>query len=173
MPRRWSHRSKDRIETQIGELELLATRYDRIIESTMTINQIIHRTFYLSVVAAGILIGTLPQVSSILSRGPLYLFGALLFVAMYGWNQTYINSRSTLIEQMAAITRRIEETEYDFEDLDAGTLFSANLEYEQAGWESLKETMLQLYYLGMTGLLLLILTADVLFTLEVVPSPLG
>lgn len=48
-----------------------------------------------------------------------------------------------------------------------------NPDYSEADTrKALEEMMLQLYDLGMAGLLLVILTADVLFTLEVVTSPL-
>lgn len=171
MSARWTHRSRNRVETEIGELELLSRRYDRLVESTMTINQIIHRTFYLSVVAAGILIGSLPQVSTLLSRVPLYLFGALLFIAMFGWNQTYLNSRETLIDQLDAVANRIEETEYDLKTLDAGNYFSTNDKYEEKKWESYKSLLLPAYYLCMTAILLVVLLVDVSVTLGVFDWP--
>ena len=153
--------SETSTEPDIGELEFLMSRYDRIIESTMTVNQIIHTTFYVSVVAIAGTAGVLPQFSDLGSRIVLYVALSFLFVAMFGWTRTYLTSRRTLEKGMSRTAEVIAAANFEMENVSVEEFFSTADDYDRDHWESRKENMLMAYYLGVAGFAIVALAVDV------------
>lgn len=153
-------------ETKVGELEFLTLRYHRLVESTMKTNQIIHTTFYISVVALGGLASVAPSLGNFAARGSLYVVTSVLFLAMLGLTKTYINSRKVLEHQMAALVEDIKRNDYDLDNLTAGDYFSKSSEYDQDSWESKKDYALLSYYAAVAILFIGVLVADFLLTVQ-------
>ncbi len=134
----------------------------------MVTNEIIHTTFYISIVVFGALIGVVPQTSSLLTRGVLSVFAAGIFFAMFLWTKTYLNSRREITNQMALIIEQFEEAEFEFERISSpAAYFSDPAEYREDTWEQnwTKERLLLLYYLGLSGASLVVPLIEYIFIL--------
>lgn len=152
-------------EPEMEELEFLMSRYDRISESYMTTNQIIHNTFYISVVAIAGTAGVIPQLNDFRARTVLFISASFLFVAMYGWTKTYLNSRQELDKGTKRIVEIIEEVDYRFEHFSTTDFFNKTEEYNRAWWEPRKDAFLEYYYLGLATAAIFAMLIDVWTTL--------
>lgn len=146
------------------EIQFLMDRYHQLVDEQMLTNEIIHTTFYISIVVFGALIGVIPQTSTFLTRGVLSIFASGVFFAMFLWTKTYLNSRREITNQMAAIIEQFKESELVFEKISPPeTYFSEPADYRQDAWEQnwTKERLLLLYYLGLSGASLIVPLIDI------------
>ncbi|WP_275882456.1 hypothetical protein [Halorhabdus sp. BNX81] len=135
------------------KLDFLMDRYSQLVEEQMTTNEIIHTTFYISIVVFGALVGVLPQSSTFLTRGILSIFASGVFLAMFLWTRTYLNSRKEISNHLEDIINEFENVNFDFETVDSpDQFFSAPADYREDSWEQnwTKERLLLLYYLGLS-----------------------
>lgn len=137
------------------ELEFLMNRYDQLVEQQMSTNEIIHNTFYISIVVFGALVSVIPQLEEFIIRSVLYVFASGIFFAMLLWNRTYLNTRAELQRHMSNVISEIERREFNFAMLnEPGDFFSGPGDFHHDRWEQnwTKEKMLSLYYLTLSGI---------------------
>lgn len=152
----------------VDEIDFMMTRYYQLIEQQLSTNEIIHTTFYISIVVFGAIVGVIPQLSAIEMRAPLYLFGAGIFFAMFLWTRTYLNTRQELEAQIATLLEQFSRSDSSFMNLDEiDQFFPEPGDFRYDRWEQnwLKERMLMGYYVALSGVSLLMLGADFVFLL--------
>lgn len=155
----------------IGELEFLMRRNQQLIQVINHSNEIIHTTFYISIVVFGIILGAIPQLANPLSRASLYVFAAAIFLAMYLWTRTYVNTRSEVEDQLHRVAESISELDVErFEVGHPSTYFSDPVDYRKDRWEDFKERFLVYYYLGLAGISVAIMVLDLAITEFGVPG---
>lgn len=140
-------------EPEPNQLQFLLDRYSQLNQRHNTNNQIVHTTFYLSVVFFGILLGGVPQISERRFRLALYIFAGFIFMAMFLWTRTYLNGRDEIARQKEAVLRELEATEYSFNHIDSIRQLFTDDDYRDF-WETseIKDQLLQIYYLVLAGL---------------------
>ena len=155
--------SHDSQTQDIGELEFLMYRYDQLIEDQIHTNQIIHSTFYISIVVFGALLGGIPQLENIFARVVLYGFSATIFLAMFGWTKTYLNTRSENEKRQNDVLEAVRAIDRPYTEIDSvGAFFSDPDDYRRDKWEQdwRKEIILQVYYVALAVISLLVLLVD-------------
>lgn len=150
---------EEQTDPGIDETEFLLQRYGQLCQQHANKNQIIHTTFYLSVIFFGILLGAVTQLSSREARSALYLFAAFIFFSMLLWTRTYENSRKELQLQENAIIQELKTWEFGFQNSDSVEAFIASGQVQDT-WEKRKEIILQIYYLSLSIFAIVILIAD-------------
>jgi len=148
-------------------LSFLMHRYDQLLKENMTTNEMIHNTFYISIVVFGALIGVVPQLASVLPRATVYLFAAGIFLAMFLWTRTYLNSRQEVETQMQQIVKSVEQLDDPINgNRPVEEYFSKPDDFRQDRWEQdwIKERILMLYYLALSSFSMLIFGLDMAIT---------
>ncbi|RAW45594.1 hypothetical protein DQW50_08600 [Halorubrum sp. 48-1-W] len=156
-------------ETDADEIRFLSDRYQQLTENQMENNQIIHTTFYISVVFFGAMVGVIPEIETRLSRVGLYAFSSGVFVSLLLWTRTYLNNRRVNEEKINEIL-----TEMNREDRTLGGITSPEKYFPDPGdqrqdfWTKrkgrfgYKEIMLQSYYVGLALIAVLVGLVDLL-----------
>ena len=140
------------------EIQFLMDRYHQLVDEQMLTNEIIHTTFYISIVVFGALVGVIPQTSTFITRGVLSVFASGIFFAMFLWTKTYLNSRQEITNQTAFITEQFEAAKFYFEKVyPPEAYFSEPADYRRDAWEqNWTKERLFLYYLGLSGASLIV-----------------
>lgn len=140
-------------DSESNQLQFLISRYSQLNQQHTTNNQIIHTTFYLSVVFFGILLGGVSQLSDGIFKTALYLFAGFIFLAMLLWTRTYLNGRNVVTQQKETVLRELEAGQYSFKYADSVDQFFPD-ESRRDFWEKsgFKDRLLQAYYLVLAAL---------------------
>ena len=102
-------------------IEFLLTRYGQLNQQLNTLNQVVHRIFYLSLVFGVALLSLGFQADSSLQRGKLSILAAFIFLSLGLWTRTYLNGRKEAQRQRGEIINELADYEYDFRSLDGAT----------------------------------------------------
>ncbi|MFC5278960.1 hypothetical protein ACFPM1_09360 [Halorubrum rubrum] len=148
------------------ELQFLSERYQQLSENQMQNNQIIHTTFYISVVFFGAMVGVIPTIETQPSRVGLYGFSVGVFLALLLWTRTYINRRVNEEKINEVLTALNQENRTLGGIASPERYFPDPGDQRQDFWTKrrgrfgLKEIMLQSYYFGLAVIAVLIALVD-------------
>lgn len=154
--------------SDFDKLEFLIQRYYELRDNQMQNNQIIHTTYYISIVFFGAMISFLPELSSDSLRLFSYLFASGVFISMLLWTHIYIKNRKDNEKIINMVLSKINSTDTDISDVDdLGEFFpDPNDERKDIGtkatWRGigLKEFLLYSYYLGLSAIALILAFID-------------
>ena len=137
-------------------IDFLLTRYGQLNQEHIVRNQVIHRTFYLSLIFGMALLGLSSRVEHSPENAVLALLGALIFTSLGLWTRSYVNGRTDTQRQRDEIIKELKANEYDFQTLD-GVRAAFPKESERDRWERVyKNNLLYLYYVTAVILALLV-----------------
>jgi hypothetical protein len=130
-------------------IDFLLTRYSQLTQRLSTQNQVIHRTFYLSLVFGVALLSLGFQADSPLQRGMLSVLGAFIFISLGLWTRTYVNGRNETQRQRDKIINELKTHKYDFHEIDGVTAVFPS-ETKRDRWEeaAIKNKLLYIYYVA-------------------------
>jgi tryptophan 2,3-dioxygenase len=127
--------------------QFLLTRYGQINQKHSLHSQVIHRTFYLSLVFLGVLLGAFTQLNSRSNRTILFLFAGLIFASLLLWTRTYHNGRNDFNRQREEIIDELEAMELSFSEIErVGEVFPKDAGREDWEKDSTTNRALQVYY---------------------------
>jgi len=105
-------------------IDFLLTRYSQINQKHSHHSEVIHRTFYLSLIFLGVIINAIIQSTDVLVQVSLCGLTALIFFALMLWTRTYTNGRKDFNRQKNEIIAELQQCEYGFSKIDqVNTLF--------------------------------------------------
>lgn len=138
------------------QIDFLLTRYGQLAQEHGVRNQVVHRTFYLSLIFGVALLGLHSRANTAPERGVLAALGTLIFFSLGLWTRSYINGRNDTQRQKDAIIDELRARDCDFRDINSvGVIFPSSEERDD--WEDRwKDPLLQCYYAIITFLSLLI-----------------
>jgi len=139
-------------------VDFLLTRYGQLNQEHSARNQVIHRTFYLSLIFGMALLGLGSRAEASPENAVLAILGALIFTSLGLWTRSYVTGRNDTQRQREVIINELETNEYDFQTLDGVRTFFPE-ESERDRWErTYKDKLLYVYYMAAVILSLLIFT---------------
>ena len=128
-------------------IDFLLTRYGQLTQQLSTLNQVIHRIFYLSIVFGVALLSLGFQADFPLQRGKLSILGALIFISLGLWTRTYINGRKETQRQQEEIIEELKAQTYDFHNLEGVTaVFPSEAKREMWENDMITNKLLIIYY---------------------------
>jgi len=108
-------------------VDFLLTRYGQLNQEHSARNQVIHRTFYLSLIFGMALLGLGSRAEASPENAVLAILGALIFTSLGLWTRSYVTGRNDTQRQREVIINELETNEYDFQTLDGvRTFFQKN-----------------------------------------------
>jgi hypothetical protein len=127
-------------------IDFLLTRYGQLNQEHSNRNQVIQRTFYLSLIFGIALLGLGIRADSGLETGLLSILGVFIFFSLGLWTRTYVNGRKDTQRQREEIEEELQTFDFGFNELRAETDTFPD-EGGRDWWERLiKNQLLYLYY---------------------------